>query len=608
MDHRFPRRRQVRGIGGLLLFVWGGMLASVDASQFETGVATKYGTALPALAIPVSQGHARFVVPVAKRTGNVLVVVSSLSREGGPFPLRMRATRSEQPGSPAGTVVEPLGHVELPRVGRRSPPAAPPVPQPAPALRRSFQMLVRAGDPTRPENYLAVDGRLFGFGPRIQVYVDARDLDRVPDKVVQDIITTFEVHVQPTAARLWGAANDIDGDGRLTVLLTSWLDHVGGHENVVDGLFRGADYVESLGEPFSNRCDMIYLNPRAEPGAYLRTVLAHEYAHAVTFSRKCLDQRRGGALPPEEEAWLDESIAHLVEDLHGFSRSNLDHRVGAFLASPERYQLIVTDYYTANLFRSHGHRGSAYLFLRWCADHFGSGLLERLIGSEQRGIASLETATGHSFPDLYRRWSIDLYRDGLRPGAVPDQGRLLAGPRPSRLVPDGSEQCSSAPGTTSRYLLVDGNGCRSLHIEIDGPPDAALQVTAIPLPADLPALDLSARFSRDGHNPQRIIATARAIGAEVHLKGMTWGPLVPASGRRDLESQDGQIARSGLVTSFGSMVLRPGETRNSAAIDLGMIPDHHRAAMVVRLIGSDAQGRRVVGWTVLPATDRTQTP
>ena len=75
------------------------------------------------------------------------------------------------------------------------------------------------------------------------------------------------------------------------------------------------------------------------PGPHLRTVVAHEYTHAVTFSRKALADPARGAVGPEEEGWLDEALAHLGEDLHGFSRSNIDYRISAFLSNPERYRM-----------------------------------------------------------------------------------------------------------------------------------------------------------------------------------------------------------------------------------------------------------------------------
>src|SRR5260370_20961508 len=112
---------------------------------------------------------------------------------------------------------------------------------------------------------------------------------------------------------------------------------------------------------------MMYLSTALETGPHLRTVLAHEYTHAVTLSVKAFSGGAGGVAGRphlEEEGWLDEALAHLVEDLHGFSRSNLDYRVSAFLSQPARYRLVVEDYYAADLFRSHGNPGRAYLFLR----------------------------------------------------------------------------------------------------------------------------------------------------------------------------------------------------------------------------------------------------
>ena len=114
----------------------------------------------------------------------------------------------------------------------------------------------------------------------------------------------------------------------------------------------------------------------------------------------------------EEEGWLDEALAHLVEDLHGFSRSNLDYRISAFLSQPVRYRLVVEDYYAADLFRSHGNRGGTYLFLRWCADRFGPALLPALIRSELRGTENLEAATGVAFAELYRQWTVALLSPG----------------------------------------------------------------------------------------------------------------------------------------------------------------------------------------------------
>ena len=272
-----------------------------------------------------------------------------------------------------------------------------------PAPLRTFHLMVRDGDVASASNYLAVRGELRAVGERVQVYVDAEDRAEVGEDVLRDLVDTFDGRVFPMAASQFGWAHDVDGDGRFTVLMSRWLTRLAGGRHAVDGYVRGADFDATLAPPFGNRCDMMYLSTALEPGPHLRTVLAHEYTHAVTLCAKAFSVAAGGPvggggwlLRPhlEEEGWLDEALAHLVEDLHGFSRSNLDYRISAFLSQPVRYRLVVEDYYAADLFRSHGNRGGTYLFLRWCADRFGPALLPALIRSDLRGTENLESATG----------------------------------------------------------------------------------------------------------------------------------------------------------------------------------------------------------------------
>ena len=158
------------------------------------------------------------------------------------------------------------------------------------------------------------------------------------------------------------------------------------------------------------------------------------------------------------------------------------------------------DYYAADLFRSHGNRGSTYLFLRWCVDQYGPDLLPTLIESRLRGVANLEEATGCSFAELYRRWSVALFMSGLEPPAVdaapgtyrsldmraPLEDWELAGPRATRvaagraggMLERGGHEQSLPPRSRVRRR-------RAIEVTITGPPDADLQVTAVPLPADM---------------------------------------------------------------------------------------------------------------------------
>ena len=84
----------------------------------------------------------------------------------------------------------------------------------------------------------------------------------------------------------FGPAPDVDGDGRFTVLLSSWLDHLGGGRYAVDGFVRVADLDRAFRSPLGNQCDMMYLSTSLKADRTFARVLAHEYMHAVACGQK----------------------------------------------------------------------------------------------------------------------------------------------------------------------------------------------------------------------------------------------------------------------------------------------------------------------------------
>jgi hypothetical protein len=546
-----------------------------------------------------SNGTARFDLPSRGEREKTLVVVSSLARGKGPYAVRLTA----RPASKAKAVTLAC------RGPRKSPVLGPAEPIPPgdrsasrPPQVRTFNLLVRPGDPARAENYTRVRGQLRALGDRVQVYIDDRVVDTASRGLLDDIVATFDRQIYPTAARLWGPARDVDGDGRFTILLADGLSAEDGETLGVDGFVRGADLDTSLVAPFSNHCDMMYLSPALPPGPHLRTILAHEYAHAATFSHRTSTSGRPACR--EEEGWLDEAIAHLVEDLHGFSRSNLDYRVSAFLSAPERYQLVVPDYYAAELFRSHGNRGSTYLFLRWCAGQYGPGLLPSLIRSEKIGVANLEAATGVNFAELYRRWSAALFLDRLQPSPAQEDHRgdgwVLAGPRAGLIVPDGTPVSWTLTGTSTHYVTVAGSTAGAVSIEVTGPPEAQLQVTAVQLPDDLPRVELTVQQVPNHEGPRRVRVLAQEHdGVPVTLESLAWEPLVPRRKTRGEPSSHGRLDARGLRASFGSLELAAGSRVASNPITLtGTTRDS--GPTVLKLVGIDPHGRRVTAWAEIP--------
>jgi hypothetical protein len=476
-------------------------------------------------------------------------------------------------------------------------------------------MLARDGDAACPANYVAVPGILKGVGRRVQVYAASEDLDAIDPELIKDVITVFDDRIFPLAARRFGVARDVDGDGRYTILLSSWLEHLGGGRHAVDGFVRVSDLDLSVAAPFGNRCDMMYLNTALRAGPYLRTVVAHEYMHSVTHSQKTLEDIRGLPAGLEEEGWLDEAIAHLFEDLHGFSTENIDYRISAFLSRPEMYELVVDDYFAADLFRSHGHRGSTYLFLRWCVDRYGPDLLPAIVQSHQRGIANLEAATGSTFAALFRRWSLALYQSGndvLFPSStVHDDGYRtinmraprgdweLAGPRCGQVVADGPALEWQAMGTSSHFASVLGSTTGAVEIEVSGPVEAQLQVTAVPLGADRARLELSLQpLAGPGGDLCVRAQVAERHGVPVRLSALCWEPLTPAPTAGSRGARQGSLDMLGIASVFGTSAVPARGELSSGAIRLTGIP-RHSVPLVVKLIGTDARGHRVSAWADL---------
>jgi hypothetical protein len=476
--------------------------------------------------------------------------------------------------------------------------------------------MVRDGDVTVASNYQAVLGVLRAVGRRVQVYVADEDSRLVADEVLSDVVRTFDDAIVPAAARVVGLASDVDGDGRFTVLLSHLLSHFGNGRHAVDGFVRVTDLDSSFSPPFGNRCDMMCLSTRLRPGPHLRTILAHEYMHAVVFSKKTPEDAGARVARVEEEGWLDEGLAHLFEDLLSFSRSNIDYRASAFLAQPERYRLVVDDYYAADLFRSHGNRGSTYLFLRWCVDQYGPDLIPTLVHSRLRGVANLEQATGCSFKELYRRWSISLFTDGqpalplpavegdrgpIAPQASAATGWPLSGPRPRWLHPGGPSDRWEAEGTSSHFVLIPGRAAGAIEITVNGPPEADLQVTAVPLPGDMGRVELTIDQLPARAGDLRVQALVRRSGIRpVALRTLTWEPLVPPPDPHGPGAWRGRLDAPRLGSLVGGAEIPSNSSLRSHPFALPTLGAASGPA-VIRLMGTDSSGKRLTAWAVVDA-------
>ncbi|CAK9083323.1 S-adenosyl-L-methionine hydrolase (adenosine-forming) (SAM hydrolase (adenosine-forming)) (S-adenosyl-L-methionine:hydroxide adenosyltransferase) (SAM hydroxide adenosyltransferase) [Durusdinium trenchii] len=445
---------------------------------------------------------------------------------------------------------------------------------------RKFWVHVGGSESENPASYREINAELQAQGPHIRVFVD-RD-DRLPQETAETIVELFENSIRPTAAEKMGLPHDVDGDGTFAVLVTGWLGKLDAGTVSLGGMVNPNDYDSALEKPYSNHADVLYLNSNVRPGRHLATLMAHEFAHAISSSGR--QQHRtllfaGGS----EESWLSEAISHVAENLESDNWTNLDHRVARFLQTPEETPLVVPNYRSAGLWRAAGPRGSTYLFLRWCVDHYGTGLLPALIYSGRSGVANLEAATGEPFDELYRRFAADLFLRTIETSdgssccatcvnlpridlASPLGEWGLAGPRYESLEVDNSVATDlQLCGTTSRYFVVSANGAGPRRIRIAAELGSQLQVTVVRLPDELPRLRLKTLPTDPG---KWKLALSESSGTPLELCHVAWEDL----GDSPVDPSPQCLADDELSTMFDDACVPGGRRRRSGCVATLTIP------------------------------------
>ena len=177
------------------------------------------------------------------------------------------------------------------------------------------------------------------------------------------------------------------------------------------GYFRSEDEYYKLQSPNSNEREMIYLNADYLDEEIIKSFIAHEFTHLITFNQKERLQQ------VEEEVWLNEARAELAPTLLGYDgqyqRSNLQQRVKYFIDSPSdsltEWQSQTQDYGVVNV------------FIQYLVDHYGIEILTNSLKSSKVGIPSINEALenrgfSQDFSQIFRDWAIAVYLENCQFG------------------------------------------------------------------------------------------------------------------------------------------------------------------------------------------------
>lgn len=196
----------------------------------------------------------------------------------------------------------------------------------------------------------------------------------------------------------------IDQDEKITVLLHKMTEGSGGY-------FNNGDEYSRIQNPSSNQREMVYLNASLLSDKNVKSYLAHEFIHLITFNQK---ERIFGV---SEDTWLNEARAEYAPTLLGYDDiyegSYLQKRVRTFLESPSDsligWNNQEEDYGVINLF-------SQYL-----VDHYGATILTDSMKSQKVGRGSIEEALRNrgfkeDFSQIFSNWTVAVFINNCSSG------------------------------------------------------------------------------------------------------------------------------------------------------------------------------------------------
>lgn len=219
------------------------------------------------------------------------------------------------------------------------------------------------------------------------------------DEILENLAQEFDKTIYPQLTSTFGSewTPGIDNDEHLTIFFHRMKEGVAGY-------FRSGDEYQRIQSPFSNQREMIYLNSKFIFSSLVKSHLAHEFFHLITFNQK--ERLRGVS----EEIWLNEARADYTSTFLGYdedySESNLQQRIKIFLQSPSdsliEWQNQKKDY------------GIINVFFQYLVDHYGEKILVDSLNSSKTGILSLNQALKKNgfekkFEEIFTDWTIAIF-------------------------------------------------------------------------------------------------------------------------------------------------------------------------------------------------------
>lgn len=307
---------------------------------------------------------------------------------------------------------------------------------------------------------------------RITIYGDATNPQH--SKVAEEILQCGISKVLKVVSQSIGPIADLDADGRLALVLGQLADPIPAQNNQepIRGCVRPADF--QARSPGS--VDVIYLDPKHLLIDELQGLLAHEFAHAATFSLLV----ESGQTPTAMPGWLNEAIAHHIEQQIAPHSNNLLQRRRLFDAKTWLYPSAIPDEFTGMELRRGPSRIASMELLQSTFAQQTDPKLRTLITSRGDGINRLLVANQTNVPNLFRGLSQHLAQRRISPQQSENtHDRATDGQQPAFDLTRSSDQSIQLRGTS---VAISSPAATDCELVIATTRDALPQITVIELP------------------------------------------------------------------------------------------------------------------------------
>jgi hypothetical protein len=284
--------------------------------------------------------------------------------------------------------------------------------------------------------YVTVDATATSVTDAVVVWTDTttpNDIGVLDEETIDGVLDSFETIVVPRERQIFGEISDVDGDGKLAVLL-SYTVNLYGAQAYVTWCDIGA---QNGCRGTTNGGEIIYMGIPDPESRYssvdgITETFAHELNHLIYAWHKyvALDQADAA-----ENVYLTEGMSALAQDLTGYNNGN--QYVWASVFQSTFYDTTVDDVSLNDILRGESYydaerdgalRGAGYLFLRYLFEQAGGmvvhedGTLEDAggmawaqdwFGSAELGPDAVVSTTGRDTLDVALDWYTALVATGL---------------------------------------------------------------------------------------------------------------------------------------------------------------------------------------------------